>query len=96
MAVAGIRGGGNFLRDVVYGLNTAEGRGRGAAFFSWMPFSGFDGAAIGIYFDAAQVSVVVAKFHRYLSVGQTPEAYGVYLAVEQMGLHQPGPGPPAA
>jgi len=46
---------------------------------------GFIGAAIGFYFDSAQVGVVVAKFHRYLGVGTAPEPFDVYPLLSKWG-----------
>ena len=49
---------------------------------------GFIGAAIGFYLDASQVSVVVAKFHRYLAAGLPPEPFDIYPLVSKWGhLH---------
>lgn len=82
VAFAGV----NLVRDGLYGL-----RGRGGI-ASWRPYlihallGGFIGAAVGFYLDAAQVTVVVNKFHRYLSAGQTPEAYGVYPLLSKWGF----------
>jgi cyclic beta-1,2-glucan synthetase len=50
------------------------------------------GAALGFYFDSAQVAVVVAKFHRYLAAGFRPRPYTVYPLLSKWGLHQPGRG----
>jgi cyclic beta-1,2-glucan synthetase len=47
---------------------------------------GFIGAAIGFYLDGTQVALVVAKFHRYLGAGQTPEPYGVYPLLSKWGF----------
>ena len=76
----------NLLRDVVYGLQHRGGPRSWRVYFVDAVLGGFIGAAIGFYLDAAQVSVVVAKFHRYLSVGQTPEAYGVYPLLSKWGF----------
>jgi cyclic beta-1,2-glucan synthetase len=46
---------------------------------------GFIGAAIGFYFDAAQVSVVAAKFQRYLAVGTAPQLFDIYPLVSKWG-----------
>ncbi len=49
---------------------------------------GFIGAAVGFYLDASQVSVVVAKFHRYLAAGLAPEPFDIYPLVSKWGhLH---------
>lgn len=76
----------NLVRDSIFGL-----RGRGGV-QSWRPYlvdallGGFIGAAIGFYLDTTQVTVVIDKFHRYLSAGQTPEAYGVYPLLSKWGF----------
>ena len=46
---------------------------------------GFIGAAIGFYLDQSQVSVVVAKFHRYLAAGRPPELFDIYPLVSKWG-----------
>jgi cyclic beta-1,2-glucan synthetase len=46
---------------------------------------GFIGAALGFYFDSAQVAVVVAKFHEYLGVGLEPRSYGVIPFLSRWG-----------
>jgi cyclic beta-1,2-glucan synthetase len=46
---------------------------------------GFIGAALGFYLDAPQVAVVIAKFHRYLGAGRTPEAFGAHLLLSKWG-----------
>ncbi len=46
---------------------------------------GFIGAALGFYFDQAQVSVVVTKFWRYLAVGQAPESFDVRPFLSKWG-----------
>ena len=46
---------------------------------------GFIGAAIGFYLDESQVSVVVAKFHRYLAAGHAPELFDIYPLVSKWG-----------
>jgi len=82
VAFAGV----NLARDGLYGL---QGRGRT---LSWRPYlidallGGFIGASVGFYLDATQVTVVVDKFHRYLSAGQPPEAYGVYPLLSKWGF----------
>ena len=46
------------------------------------------GAAIGFYLDSSQVSIVVAKFHRYLAAGLPPEPFDIYPLVSKWGhLH---------
>jgi cyclic beta-1,2-glucan synthetase len=46
---------------------------------------GFIGAAIGFYFDGPQVSVVTAKFQRYLATGAAPAVFEVYPLVSKWG-----------
>ncbi|WP_435011123.1 GH36-type glycosyl hydrolase domain-containing protein [Tundrisphaera lichenicola] len=46
---------------------------------------GFIGAAIGFYFDAAQVQVVVAKFHRYLAVNTAAEHFDARPLLSKWG-----------
>ncbi len=46
---------------------------------------GFIGAAIGFYFDATQVQVVVAKFGRYLAVGQAADPFDVRPFLSKWG-----------
>ncbi len=46
---------------------------------------GFIGAAIGFYFDAVQVAVVVAKFHRYLAAGAAPAPFDVRPLLSKWG-----------
>ena len=47
---------------------------------------GLIGAGLGFYLDAVQVSRIVSKFHRYLGVGQAPEAFGVYPFLSKWGF----------
>ena len=54
-------------------------------YFVHAVLGGFIGAAIGFYFDAAQVSVVAAKFHRYLAAGVAPVTFDVYPLVSKWG-----------
>jgi cyclic beta-1,2-glucan synthetase len=76
----------NLLRDTLNGLR-ARGRPQ-----SWRVYlvqallGGGIGAGLGFYLDAAQVSLVTAKFHRYLSAGASPEPFGRYLLVSKWGL----------
>ena len=46
---------------------------------------GFIGAAIGFYFDSAQVAVVVEKFGRYLELGASPRPFDVYPFLSKWG-----------
>ena len=76
----------NLLGDFI---EASRGRGRVQ---SWRVYlvqgllGGFIGAALGFYFDAAQVEVVVAKFHQYLGVGTKPESYGVRPFLSRWGF----------
>lgn len=80
-AFAGI----SILKD---GVETIRRRGQ----FRWRVYlmeavwGGLIGAAIGFYLDATQVSIVIDKFHRYLSVGQTAEPFGVYPFLSKWGF----------
>ena len=47
---------------------------------------GFIGAALGFYFDAAQVEVVVAKFGQYLGIGHPAELFGVRPFLSRWGF----------
>ena len=47
---------------------------------------GFIGAALGFYFDAVQIKVVVDKFHQYLGVNTGPENYDVRPLLSNWGL----------
>jgi cyclic beta-1,2-glucan synthetase len=76
----------NLVRD---GFEASREQGR---IQSWRVYlvqallGGFIGAAIGFYFDAVQVAVVVAKFHRYLSAGMKPDPFGVYPLLSKWGF----------
>ncbi len=71
VAFAGV----SLLRD---GLNMTRRRG---VIRSWRAYlvdaamGGFIGMALGFYLDSAQVGVVVAKFHQYVSLHQAATAY---------------------
>src|SRR5262249_50798796 len=84
LAFAGI----DFLRDA---FEASRRRGRvQAARCSVVNalLGGFIGAAVGFSLDAAQVGVVVAKFHRSLAAGLPPEPFDVYPLVSKWGhLH---------
>jgi cyclic beta-1,2-glucan synthetase len=43
------------------------------------------GAAVGFYLDAAQVSVIVAKFHQYLAIDGEPRPFDVYPLLSKWG-----------
>ncbi len=81
LAYAGI----DVLRDC---SDAARRRGRlqsARYYFVHALLGGCIAAAIGFYFDAAQVSVVAAKFHRYLAVGRPPELFEIYPLVSKWG-----------
>jgi cyclic beta-1,2-glucan synthetase len=81
LAYAGI----DILRDF---LASARGRGqfqRPRYYVVHAFLGGFIGAAIGFYLDQSQVSVVVAKFHRYLAAGRPPELFDIYPLVSKWG-----------
>ena len=81
LAYAGI----DILRDF---LASARGRGqfqRPRYYVVHALLGGFIGAAIGFYLDQSQVSVVVAKFHRYLAAGRPPELFDIYPLVSKWG-----------
>ncbi len=81
LAYAGI----DLLRD---GLLASRRRGRVQSlryYIAHALLGGFIGAAIGFYLDAAQVGVVVTKFHRYLAVGRPPELFEIYPLVSKWG-----------
>ena len=70
-------------------LEAARGRGRVQSWRVYLVHAllgGFIGAAIGFYLDAAQVAVVVAKFHRYLAAGRPPEPFDVYPLLSKWGF----------
>ncbi len=80
-AMAGV----SLLRDA---LGSFRGRGR---LQSWRVYSvqavlgGLVGAGLGFYLDASQVSVVAAKFHRYLGAGESPQVFEVYPLLSKWG-----------
>ena len=81
IAYAGI----DVLRDCLY---AARGHGRLQSlryYIAHALLGGLIGAAIGFYLDAAQVSVVAAKFHRYLAAGRPPELFEIYPLVSKWG-----------
>ncbi len=81
-AFAGI----NALGDV---YEASRGRGRVQ---SWRVYlvqgllGGFIGAALGFYFDADQIKVVVDKFHQYLGVNTDPVTYDIRPLLSNWGL----------
>ena len=84
LAYAGI----DLLRD-----SSEMGRGRGRVqplrvYLVHALLGGCIGAAVGFYLDAAQVAVVVDKFHRYLAAGRAPEPFESYPLLSRWGhLH---------
>ena len=74
------------FRDIFYGLRGQGGLQSWRVYLLEAVWGGAIGAAIAFYLDAAQVAIVAAKFHRYLSVGAAPEAYGVYPLVSKWGF----------
>jgi cyclic beta-1,2-glucan synthetase len=75
----------DILRDII---ESARDRGqvqRPRYYFTHALLGGFIGAAIGFYLDDSQVSVVVAKFHRYLAAGQAPQLFDIYPLVSKWG-----------
>ena len=80
----------SLLRDGVYAMRR-RGRLQWRVYLVESLWGGLIGAAVGFYLDAAQVSLVVDKFHRYLSVGATagsPSA--VYAFLSKWGFLQLG------
>jgi cyclic beta-1,2-glucan synthetase len=76
----------NLLRDYVYAL---RGQGRPQSWRVYLVQSllgGFVGAAIGFYFDAAQVAAVAEKFQLYLSAGAEPKPFDVYPLLSKWGF----------
>jgi cyclic beta-1,2-glucan synthetase len=76
----------NLLRDCVNGLRD---RGRPQSWRVYLVQSllgGFIGAAVGFYFDATQVAVVVDKFHRYVAAGTAPVPFGVRPLLSKWGF----------
>ncbi len=76
----------NLLADA---WQASRGRGRVQSwrvYLSQALLGGFIGAALGFYFDAAQVEVVVAKFRQYLGVGGPAEPFGVRPFLSRWGF----------
>ena len=65
----------SLLRDGGYAMRR-RGRLQWRLYLVESLWGGLIGAAAGFYLDAAQVSLVVDKFHRYLSAGATAEPFG--------------------
>ena len=82
VAFAGI----NALGDI---FEASRGRGR---VLSWRVYlvqgllGGFIGAALGFYFDAAQIEVIVDKFHKYLGVNAYSEPVDIRPLLSNWGL----------
>ena len=73
---------------IAHAIEASRGKGRVLPFRVYLVQSllgGSIGAALGFYFDEAQVGVVVAKFWRYLAVGQAPVGYDVRPFVSKWG-----------
>ncbi len=69
-------------------LEATERRARVQPFRAYLAqagLGGFIGAAVGFYFDVTQVQVVVAKFGRYLAVGQPPDPFDVRPFLSKWG-----------
>jgi cyclic beta-1,2-glucan synthetase len=76
----------SMLRDAWYGLRRRGGLQTWRVYFLDAVWGGAIGAAIAFYLDAAQVTLVVDKFHRYLSVGAAPQSFGVYPLLSKWGF----------
>jgi len=81
LAFAGV----DFLRDACAAARNCGRVQSARLYFVHALLGGFIGAAVGFYFDAAQISVVAAKFHRYLAAGAPPERYDIYPLVSKWG-----------
>jgi cyclic beta-1,2-glucan synthetase len=81
LAFAGI----DLLRDAFAAAHDRGRVQRARFYFVHALLGGFVGAAIAFYLDAAQVSVVAAKFHRYLAAGGPPERFELYPLVSKWG-----------
>ncbi|MGO9598010.1 MAG: GH36-type glycosyl hydrolase domain-containing protein [Isosphaeraceae bacterium] len=81
LAYAGV----DAIRDLGY-QNTGKGKLQAARYYlAHAVLGGLIGAALGFYLDAAQISVVTAKFHRYLAAGEPPQLVDVYPLVSKWG-----------
>ena len=70
------------------GFNKSRERGRlesWRVYFARALLGGFIGAAVGFYLDATQVSVVAAKFERYIAAGARPVPFDVYPLLSKWG-----------
>ena len=82
LAYAGV----DLVRDSVYGMKKRGGPQPARVYLVHALLGGSIGAALGFYFDSAQVAVVVAKFHRYLAAGVPPETHTVYPLLSKWGF----------
>ena len=82
LAYAGV----DLVRDLVYGMKERGGPQPARVYLVHGLLGGSIGAALGFYFDSAQVAVVVAKFHRYLAAGVPPETHTVYPLLSKWGF----------
>ncbi len=82
LAYAGV----DLVRDSVYGMKKRGGPQPARVYFVHALLGGSIGAALGFYFDSAQVAVVVAKFHRYLAGSVPPETHTVYPILSKWGF----------
>ena len=78
--------GADFVRDLVYGVNERGGPQPARVYLVHGLLGGLIGAALGFYFDSAQVAVVAAKFQRYLAAGVPPETHTVYPLLSKWGV----------
>ncbi len=82
IAYAGV----SLLRDVVNQTRACGGVRSWRAYFIDALMGGFIGAALGFYLETAQVEVVVAKFHQYVSFGQEPTTYETWPFLNRWGM----------
>jgi cyclic beta-1,2-glucan synthetase len=82
LAYAGV----DLVRDLIYGIREQRGPQSARVYLVHGLLGGSIGAALGFYFDSAQLAVVVAKFHRYLAAGVPPETHTVYPLLSKWGL----------
>jgi cyclic beta-1,2-glucan synthetase len=82
VAYAGI----DLVRDLIYGMKERTGPQPARVYLVHGLLGGSIGAALGFYFDSAQVAVVVVKFNRYLAAGVPPETHTVYPLLSKWGF----------
>ena len=82
LAYAGV----DLVRDLVYGMKERGGPQPARVYLVHGLLGGSIGAALGFYFDSAQVAVVAAKFHRYFAAGVPPETHTVYPLLSKWGF----------